>query len=352
MIQRRHFISSIAAFCATSASLSKLASATTVSGGLNWHCDVIETVAHNKSLRHPVVTGVGLQPNGSLLAIVGDDHYVGLFDTKQGRYIHHLNGHTDWVRTSKFSPDGSQLATAGNDRELLIWNVGQWANPVITQRHPEAIINCAYSHDGRHLATVGFESTLRVYETQTGSLIQKFNCPCPDNHAIAYSGDSKFLAAGGRCGTVRVWDMTTAKVAAQFKAHKKRIRSIEFTPDGKIVSASDDRIVQVTDPSNPKMAKSLPRHASKLYSTAVLPNNMVAIGGSDNLIHVWDLNSLEEVGFLKGHTGTVSCLQYSTGKLVSGSFDTRVRLWRTESHTSVPVLQQSQLKNGWSTRIN
>lgn len=352
MIHRRHFINSVAAFCATSASFSKLASATTANGALNWHCDVIETVPHNRAQRHPVVTGVSLQPKGDLLAIVGDDHFVCLYDTKQGRYVEHLDGHTDWVRTTKFSPDGSQLVTAGNDRELLIWKVGQWTNPVITQRHPEAIIDCVYSHDGRMLATVGFESTLRVYDTQSGSVVQKYSCPCPDNHAIAYSADSKLLAAGGRCGTIRVWDTTTSKVVSQFKAHKKRIRSIEFTPDGKIVSAGDDQIVKVTDPDNSSMATSMPRYASKLYSTALLSGGLLAIGGSDNLIHIWDLNSSEEVGPLKGHTGTVSCLDYSTGKLVSGSYDTHVRLWRTQTHTSAPILRQSQLKNGWNPRIN
>jgi len=351
MIQRRHFITSVAAFCATSGSISRLACAASPVGGLNWPCDVIETVAHNRADRRPVVTGVSLQPKGDLLAIVGDDHYVCIYDTKQERYVEHLDGHTDWVRTAKFSPDGAQLATAGNDRELRIWDVGKWAHPFITQRHPEAIIDCAFSNDGTQLATVGFEHTLRVYETKAGNVVQKFTCPCPDNHAIAYSADSKLLAAGGRCGNIRVWDMTTNQVASQFKAHKKRIRSIDFSPDGKIVSAGDDQIVKVTDPDNPSQAISFPRHSSKLYSTALLSDGLLATGGSDNLIHVWDLKSSEEIGRLKGHTGTVTCLDYSSGRLVSGAYDTHVRLWRTETHTSTPILPQAKLTNGWNPRI-
>lgn len=359
MIQRRQFLGSAATLLGV-ATLTKNASANSSifnsTAGLNWRCEVIQTVPHTKARRCPVVTGVSLQNQGTLLAIVGDDHYVSLYDTTQQQFVEHLDAHTDWVRTAKFSPDGTQLATAGNDRELQIWKTGAWKSPVITQRHPEAIINCAFSANGKKLATVGFEQTLRVYDTQNGRVIQKFSCPCPDNHAVAFSKNDLYLAVGGRCGTIRVWDLTINRSTAQFKAHKKRIRSIEFTADGKIVSAGDDQVVRVTDPLRPNAAKSLPRQASKLYSTAILNGNLLAIGGSDNLIHVWNLNDLKEVGPLKGHTGTVSCLDHSEGKLVSGSYDTRVRLWQTELHTSVPTPRQTQLiggasQEGWNRRI-
>jgi len=356
MIQRRHFLGSIAAALAAP-TISKLSAATTPTAGtLNWQNDVIETVPHGNAKRSPVVTGVSLQPaNGNLLAIVGDDHYTCLYDIKQQRFIEHLDDHTDWVRTAKFSPDGSQLATAGNDRKLLLWNNNSWSRPAIRQRHPSAIIECAFSNDGKKLATVGFESTLRIYNTQTGKSVKQLQCPCPDNHAVAFSNDGQLIAAGGRCGTIRVWDLASGRMKTQFKAHKKRIRSIDFTAEGKIVTASDDQSIRVTDLENTQAPQTLPRLASKLYSTALLSDGMLAIGGSDNQIHVWQLDQLQEVGPLKGHTGTVSCLDFAEGKLVSGSYDTHVRIWRTETHTSAPVQRQTQLnvdslQEGWNQR--
>jgi len=356
MIQRRHFLGSVAAFIASS-TVSKLhASAPT--GGLSWQNDVIETIPHNNARRSPVVTGISLQRGkGNLLAIVGDDHYVCLYDTVEERYTEHLDNHSDWIRTAKFSPDGSQLATAGNDRKLLLWNSDRWDRPAIQRRHPEAIIECAFSNDGKKLATVGFERTLRIYDTQTGKSLHQLNCACPDNHAVAFSADDRWIAAGGRCGNIRVWDVASGKTTAQFKAHNKRIRSIDFATDGKIVSASDDQTVRITDPANSRDQRALPRLASKLYSTALLSDGMLATGGSDNQIHVWQLNDLREVGPLKGHTGTVSCLDYASGQLASGSYDTHVRLWRTETHTSAPKQRTTKLfkevgPTGWSSRIN
>ena len=194
MIQRRQFLGSVAAFCATSTSLSRLSSASTLPDDLKWHCDVIETVPHNRALRSPVVTDVSLQPAGNLLAIVGDDHFVCIYDTQQKQYTHHLNRHSDWVRTARFSPDGTQLATAGNDRNLLIWNANEWSSPAISERNPEAIIDVAFSHDGKRLATVGFESTLRIYDVVTGHQLEQLQCPCSDNHAVAFSDDDRLLA--------------------------------------------------------------------------------------------------------------------------------------------------------------
>lgn len=358
MINRRHFFGSVAAILASS-SVSKLSASTPLyRDGLNWQNDVIETVPHNQAKRSPVVTGVSLQPqNGNLLAIVGDDHFVCLYDTQQGRYIEHLDNHSDWVRTAKFSPDGLQLATAGNDRKLFLWSKDRWDRPTVQQRHPEAIIECAFSNDGSKLATVGFERTLRVYDTATGRTTQKLSCPCPDNHAVAFSADDSLIAAGGRCGNIRVWELASGRMTSQFKAHKKRIRSIDFSAEGKIISASDDQTVRITDPANPQAHRALPRLASKLYSTALLSDGLLATGGSDNQIHVWQLSDLQEIGPLKGHTGTVSCLDYSSGKLVSGSYDTHVRLWRTETHASAPKQRHTKRIDtpdqfGWSRKIN
>ena len=96
---------------------------------LGWRCEVLETPPHNRAGRFPVVTDVALQPGGHLIAIVGDDHHVCIYDQKLGRYVEHLEKHTDWVRTAQFSPDGKILVTAGNDRQIYFWDTANWKTP-------------------------------------------------------------------------------------------------------------------------------------------------------------------------------------------------------------------------------
>ena len=103
MIQRRHFLcaASAAAFCLTTRTGF---SATPMPSALGWSSQEIQTVPRGVSKRKPVVTGLSLQPSGNLLAIVGDDHFVGLYDTRSQQFIEHLSQHTDWVRSARFSP--------------------------------------------------------------------------------------------------------------------------------------------------------------------------------------------------------------------------------------------------------
>ena len=90
MIQRRHFLGTAAiglahfalpqrSFAFTAAELPHL----------NWRCDVIETKPHTRSRRNPVVTGVDVRADGDLIAVVGDDHFVFLYDVAKERFTHH-----------------------------------------------------------------------------------------------------------------------------------------------------------------------------------------------------------------------------------------------------------------------
>ena len=135
MIQRRQFLGAIGASCLTAGSFASQAFAHgPIVDDLNWRCDVIKTIGHGRGYRSPVVTGVSLQPHGNLLAIVGDDHHVGIFDHVGQQYVDHLGIHTDWVRATRFSPDGKSLATAGNDRTVRNLVNGRLENARIYQK--------------------------------------------------------------------------------------------------------------------------------------------------------------------------------------------------------------------------
>jgi WD40 repeat protein len=352
MIQRRQFLGSVAAVCALSGTASRVF-AQPDSDTLQWQSRVIETLPLNDAERAPVVTGVALQKSGQLLAIVGDDHQVGIFDMQNGEYTRHLDRHVDWVRAARFSPDGKLLATAGNDRQLLIWDTNNWIGPMLVKKHPEAIIDVAFSSDGQQLATVGFESILRVYETSTGNVAQSFNCSCNDNHAVAFSSNNNYLAVGGRDGNIRVWNLVDNKRIAEFRAHRQRIRSLEFTDTDEILSCGDDQIVRLTNLQQIDQFTALPRQSSKLYDVARLQDGLVATGGSDNQIHIWRLHDKQRVGSLKGHTGTVSCLEVAGSTLVSGSYDTHVRVWSMERQANLNILPARNVSNnGWNRKLN
>ena len=330
MIHRRGFICSVGAICAASSPHWLLAAPNVEANTLNWKCDVIQTVPHSKHGRAPVVTGVSLQPFGQQMAVVGDDHYICVYDFARREFVKHIGHHSDWVRAAKFCGNGQILATAGNDRKLYLWQSSDWNARPLSIEHSDAIIAIEFSADSRQLATVGFESVLRIYDVESGLPLKEFVCDCPDNHAISFSNDGQWVAAGGRSGVIHVWDTRSGNLVSEFKAHRKRIRSLQFTPNNRMISAGDDQIVLISNPLNQNQQRAFPRHRAKLYDVELIDHQYLVTAGSDNLIHIWKMQDATEIGVLKGHTGTVSCLDAQQGKLISGSYDTQVRVWHME----------------------
>jgi mitogen-activated protein kinase organizer 1 len=83
--------------------------------------------------------------------------------------------------------------------------------------------------------------------------------------------------------------------------------------------------------------ETLPARPGVVLSLVFCGPDRLAAGGSDDLIRVWDLTTRSEQLRLVGHTGSVSALVWDAQAelLVSGSFDTTVRLWPLRSTTDV-----------------
>lgn len=318
---------------------------------LEWACQVVQTPSASLKRRAPVVTGVAIAPDESQLAIVGDDHLVGIYDLASKRFRASLEAHQDWVRSVAFSPDLTCLVTAGNDRNIYCWNPSTWEQPLQLAQHPHAIFGLAYSPRADLLATVGFSSTLYLYEMAQRQELRRLECPCEDMRAVAFSQDGGFVAAGGRCGTVRVWDLASGKIAGEYRVHRQRIRSLQYNGVGQILSCGDDQVVALTDPLQPQGSIQLPRQSAKLFAVTLLDDKMCATSGSDNQISIWNLASRELIGTLKGHTGTVSCLAASPRLLVSGSYDTQIRIWQRTAKVGLLNAEPAGDEPAWNEKI-
>ncbi len=347
-MERRKFLGTIAAFSA----------GTFISGRLygqplaksEWYAETFQTLGHAPKFRAPVVTGVAINSSQSQIAVVGDDHYVSILDLKSRTFTQELRAHTDWVRVARFSPNGSSLVTAGNDRRAILWNTQDWTKPTEFAQQRDALINCAFTPDSKQITFVGFDGVLRTYSTESFELLRQLNCPCEDMRTVAYSHDGKLLAAAGRCGTIRIWDATNGQIATDITAHRQRVRSVEFDSKNNIISCSEDQFVRQFDSQNGSLKLELPRFASKLFAVELISDQLLATSGSDNKITLWNLESQTKTETLEGHTGTVSCLCSSPTILVSGSYDTQVRVWHRSSETG-NVERHTQNQDGWSLKL-
>ena len=274
---------------------------------------------------NPVVSAVAVHPQAPWVAAAGDDHRIRLEDVDRGRRVHMLEQHTDWVRCLSFTPSGEVLVSAGNDGKIIFWDVAN-GTPRLFAEHPHAIHGLDISRDGRFLVAVGFTKQLWLYDLASGRLIARKTCPCGDMRAVAFHPDGKSFAVGGRNGVIRRFWLD-GRPPQDRPAHKRRIRGLEHSADGqKLISVAEDRRVHIWDLTHPENSQSIPVAGTKILAMALYGEDRLAIGGSDNLIRYWDLAGRVQIGSISVHTGSVAALAVGHDFLVSGSYDTSVRI--------------------------
>ena len=307
----------------------------------------IELQQSQPDARQPVITAVAIQPGGKIIATAGDDHLVRVWTTAGARLLRVLRGHRDWVRSLAFSPDGASLASAGDDRRVILWNIETGKQIADMPRSDSAICSIAYCPDGSLIAAVGFDASIRLLSTATGQQINRIATACEDLRCVSFAPDGHRLAAGGRPGIVAVCDLRENQVAREIRTSLKRIRGVVYSPDGNhILTAGEGHLIEIWNASTGEPSGRFSSKPGRIYALTFCEAGQIATGGSDNTVRIWDLQRRIEVRQLRGHTGSVAALAYepATDVLISGGFDTAVRVWRLDSSDREDTAEKVKLK--------
>lgn len=325
LLSRRRFLSYSAS--AATLSLPALRVALAETHVISWPSRVVQLPPDDDDQKPPVITAVRVHRDGQLLATAGDDHRVRVWSLTDGKLVHRLEGHHDWVRTVDYSPDGKILASAGNDRQIIFWDAITGTQLDVLTVQQAAIAAIRFNHAGTLLAAVGFEDTVRVYDIASKQLVGKMPAPGQDIRTVMFAHDDQTLAVGGRTGVLRLYSSPRGELIRDIQAHRQRIRGIAFSSDDSyIASSGEDRLIHVAPLAGGEGFNLPPRPAKVLSLTFYSPQHL-ATAGSDNQIRLWDVTTKSEVGCLKGHTGTVAALECKEKVLVSAGYDTTVRIW-------------------------
>lgn len=304
---------------------------------------VLDLVSPGSKETSPVVSGVAIDPSGKLLATVGDDHLVRVIDLQSGDLLSRRKSHTDWGKDAVFRPDGKLLVTTGDDRRVRLWDpLGKNGSQDLAIE-PQPIYRLAYSADGQMLATAGFDDKIRLYEMAKGTLFCDQPAPGADIRALCFSPDGTLLAAAGRIGLVRVWNTSDCSQRFNVKASPRRICAMAYSPDSKILAvAGQERTIRLLNASTGKTVADLPERPGEVLSLCFCGPDLLASSGSRNVIYLWNIRTHQERCRFVGHTGSVTTLAFhrEADMLVSGSYDTTVRLWNLKDLDQQKVTQR------------
>jgi WD40 repeat protein len=174
--------------------------------------------------------GVAFSPDGKVVASVGEDRRIRLWDPATGRPLRTLAGHEDTIRHIAFAPTGKLLASASNDSTVRLWNPStgkQIGEPIRSYTN-----FLAFAPDGKTLAFDKRGEGICLWDVTAAKTIRTFRCQAA---SIALSPDGRTLAATmyQPVGTIQLRDAETGKELWQAKGHRQAAWSVAFSPDGK-----------------------------------------------------------------------------------------------------------------------
>lgn len=299
--------------------------------------NVIRLECLPKHIEPPVVTAISVSPNGDVIAAAGDDHAIRIVDLTTGKTTATLTGHLDWVQSVEFSPNGLHLASCGNDGTLRVWSLGSTPKLISKRSVPHALLTLTFLNDDCIFAA-GFGNRIYRYGGAQQELAIFHVCDCRDIRSIAASPDQKWIAFGGRDGVLRMrrTDMVEDKYGLHsdpsnelaVPLHFERIRSLQFSNDGnQITSVGEDRRIVHFDVASRTVVGQTEIGGGKLFGLCQLEPHLFAIASSDNTIRIFSDTDQQVHARLVGHDGSVSILKRTQKHLISGSFDTTIRIW-------------------------
>ncbi|HWM58338.1 MAG TPA: WD40 repeat domain-containing protein [Pseudonocardia sp.] len=302
------------------------------------------------------VVRIPLADGQDLVAVVGDDRAVRLFDPNTlapvGQPLTGHAGSVDQVVPVRV-PDGRVLlATSGRDGVVRVWEPAK-PPPTAVQLsgHDGAVLALAAPTlaDGRvPLASGGRDKTIRLWDPATATAV---GVPLTGHTGpiLALAATPTLLVSGSADNSVRCWDPGTgAPIGSPLTGHTGPVRALATaTPPGGgalIVSAGTDATVRRWDAATgAPVGPALTGHTGAIHAATavdVAGTVLIATAGDDAAIRLWNLATGTPAGPpLTGHTGPIRALASITVNtvtlLASAGDDTTIRLWNPA--TAQPV---------------
>ncbi|EPE02446.1 cell division control protein [Ophiostoma piceae UAMH 11346] len=246
--------------------------------------------------------------------------------------------------------------------------------------HPRHVITCLQFDDDK-IITGSDDTLIHIYDTKTGRLMKKLEGHEGGVWALQYEGN--VLVSGSTDRSVRVWDIEKGLCTQVFYGHTSTVRCLQILmptavpgkfEDGRqvmmppkplIITGSRDnqlrvwrlpepgsrRYIQTGPPANdsecPYFIRILAGHTSSVRSIAAHGDTLVS-GSYDTTVRVWRISTGEALHVLHGHLQRVYSVVLDTkrNRCISGSMDSNVKIWDLETGACLYTLEGHALLVG------
>jgi len=319
------------------------------------------------------VFSVSMARDGKLgLTVAADDRQVRLWNLDDGTEVLYpaaadrlgpfldLTGglFRGLVWAAEFSPQGDRIVTVGGDSARL-WDLRRDTAPrnreVMTFSPHGAVASAEFSPDGKHLVTGSWDTSARVWDAQTGQVVQQLGAGLAQPqqahrgrvNRAAFSPDGRLVVTASDDGTAKLWNVADWRLLRTFSGHRGAVLHAVFSHDSRrILTASRDKTARVWDAATGQSLTVLAGHEWAVLHAAFSANDQwIVTGSADNSAIVWklDQDQAAQVHHLKAHTASVTSVAFSPDpeptRILTGSEDYSAILWDAKTGQEVLTLK-------------
>lgn len=119
------------------------------------------------------------------------------------------------------------------------------------------------------------------------------------------------------------------------------------------MTGSSDRTLRLFNPITGNVIQTYSAHGYQVLDLAVAEANdrFISVGG-DKTVFLWDVATAQTLRRWSGHAGRVNACAFGgegDSVIVSGSFDSTVKIWDTKQRSERPIMTFSEAKDSISS---
>ena len=275
-------------------------------------------------------------------------HEVSLWDTETGDLIIQPIKFEDNVVDIAWSPDGSSFATNSYYKEkypptdetrrlVRVWNseTGGLINEF--KGHTGGIRSVNYSPDSKYIVTASDDTTARVWNVLTGTPLYE---PLQHNGGVTsavFSPDGKYIVTAASDNTACVWNVLTGTPLYEPLQHNRGVSSAVFSPDGKyiVTAALFDNTIGIWDVLTGKPVTEEPLQHKFVNSAVFNPVNRDVMTLANDSVYLWNLSFDRSAEYFEHESYLYSVKYTSDGNYILANEGDAVKVLDVENFNEV-----------------